>query len=152
MTAHPAHGRYHERLVPGLGFFAALLLVIPAVFLVMIPINSAAAAPTAIGVYLVLVAFAILGSPTLDVRDGVFRAGRASIPVELLGEIEPLGSDSLKAAIGPGADARNFLVLRGWIHRGVRIEIVDENDPTPNWIVTSRKPLALAEALRGVTP
>jgi len=147
MTVQPSGGRYHERLLPGPSFFAALLLVIPAVFLVMMPINQAAAAPTAIGLYLVLIALAILGSPTLDVRDGVLRAGRAAIPVELIGEVEALDAASLRAAIGPGADARNFLLLRGWIHRGVRIEIVDENDPTPNWIVTSRKPLALAEAL-----
>ncbi|HWJ84512.1 MAG TPA: DUF3093 family protein, partial [Cellulomonas sp.] len=36
-----------------------------------------------------------------------------------------------------------------WIHAGVRIELVDPADPTPYWIVTSRRPDELAAALRG---
>lgn len=147
MTSSSNAARYHERLLPGISFFIALLLVIPAVALVMLPINSSAAVPTAIGFYVVVAGLLMMLSPSLDVRDGVFRAGRASIPVELLGEIEPLGAEGLAAAIGPGADARNYLLVRGWIHRGLRIEIADANDPTPSWIITSRKPLALAEAL-----
>lgn len=112
------------------------------------PINKGAAIPVAIGMYVLVALIFVALSPVVEVRDGKLRAGRAHISTDMIGEIEPLGSDALRDVIGPGADARNYLVVRGWIHRGVKLEITDASDATPFWIITSRKPLALAEALR----
>ncbi|KIP52955.1 DUF3093 domain-containing protein [Leucobacter komagatae] len=148
MTAQTTAIRYRERLLPGIGFFSAWLLIVPATALVMMPIQERLAIPVAIGMYVLVSLIFIALSPVIEVRDGSFRAGRATIPVGLVGEVEPLGSDALRDAIGPGADARNYLVVRGWVHRGLKIEITDAQDPTPHWIVTSRKPVALAEALK----
>jgi hypothetical protein len=53
----------------------------------------------------------------------------------------------MRAAIGPGVDARSYLVVRGWIHRGVRIDNIDPADPAPFWIITTRHPQKLAEAI-----
>ena len=147
MTAHDTTVRYRERLLPGPGFFIAWLLLIPATALVMTPINKAAAIPVAVGLYIVVALIFVALSPVLQVEQGEFRAGRATIPVKFIGAVDALGSDALRDIIGPGADARNFMVVRGWIQRGLKVEITDEQDPTPHWIITSRKPLALAEAL-----
>jgi hypothetical protein len=38
-------------------------------------------------------------------------------------------------------------VVRGWIHRGVRIDNIDPADPAPFWIITTRHPQKLAEAI-----
>lgn len=147
MTSQTTAASYRERLLPGIGFFVAWLLIVPAVALIMFPINKQIAIPVAVILYVAIVIIFIALSPVLEVKDGMLRAGRASIPVELIGEITPLGSESLRLTIGPEADARNYLLVRGWIHLGLKLEIVDESDPTPNWILTSRKPLALAQAL-----
>lgn len=147
MTAHTSDARYRERLLPGPGFFGAWLLLIPAVWLIMLPINKAIGLPVAIGIYAIVAVTFFALSPVIQVSEGVLQAGRATIKTDLIGEIEPLGSQALHAAIGPGADARNYLVVRGWIHRGLKLEIADESDPTPSWIITSRKPLALADAI-----
>ncbi|MFD5600598.1 DUF3093 domain-containing protein [Leucobacter sp. NPDC058333] len=138
---------YRERLLPGASLFIALVLVIPAVALVLTPINAQWAIPTGIIVYVILAATFLLLSPSLVVANGRLTAGRAEIPVSQLGEIELLGADELRAAIGPGCDARNFLLLRGWIHRGVRIANIDPADPAPFWILTTRHPKKLADAL-----
>ncbi|WP_217349644.1 DUF3093 family protein [Herbaspirillum sp. VT-16-41] len=37
---------------------------------------------------------------------------------------------------------------RGWIHTGVRAEVLDDEDPTTAWIASSRRPEDLALALR----
>lgn len=147
MTANTTAVRYRERLLPGPGFFGAWLLLIPATALVMTPINKSAAIPVAVGLYVLVALIFFALSPVIQVGNGELRAGRAAIPVSLIGAVEPLGADALRDAIGPGADARNYMVVRGWIHRGLKLEITDESDPTPHWILTSRKPLALAEAL-----
>lgn len=148
MTAQNSAAQYSERLLPSPGFFVAWLLLIPASALVMTPINKSAAIPVAIGLYVLAVVIFYVLSPVLRVENGKLTAGRATIPLELVGEVETLGSDALRHAIGPGADARAYLVVRGWIQRGIKVEITDENDPTPHWIITSRKPVTLQEAIQ----
>ncbi|GAA1319624.1 DUF3093 domain-containing protein [Leucobacter albus] len=148
MTAQTTAVRFRERLLPGPAFFGAWLLLIPATALIMMPIEKSLAIPVAVGLYIVVALIFVALSPVIEVRDRTLTAGRARISVDLIGEVEPLGSDALRHAIGPGADARNFMVVRGWIHRGLKLEITDAEDPTPYWIVTSRKPVALAEALQ----
>lgn len=147
MTAQTTDASYRERLIPGFGFFIAWLLVIPAVALIMTPINAPAAIPVAIATYIAAVIIFLAMSPVIEVSDGVLRAGRATISLEHIGTIEALGSASLRNAIGQGADARNYLLVRGWVHIGLKLEIVDPNDSTPYWIITSRKPLTLEKAL-----
>lgn len=147
MTQTQATPSYHERLWPTPALLAVLLLLIPAVTLVVTPIDKVLALPVAIIVYLIIAGTLVLLSPVITVREGVLTAGRARIPVEFLGDVEALGSDALRSAIGPGLDARTHLVIRGWIHRGVRIEVTDPQDPTPSWILTTRHPERLANAL-----
>ncbi|MBK0418068.1 DUF3093 domain-containing protein [Leucobacter sp. CSA1] len=140
--------RYRERLWPGAGLFIALLLVVPAVALVLTPIDGDIAVPVAIAVYVIVAATLLLLSPSVEVEAGTLSAARARIPVSLLGEPELLDADALRRALGPGIDARSYLVVRGWIHRGVRIPNLDPRDPAPYWIITSRRPQELASAIR----
>lgn len=147
MTSQTPEVLYRERLLPSLGFFFAWLLVIPAVWLIMLPINADIGIPVAIGAYVLAAGIFIVLSPKIVVRAGELLAGHATIPVNFIGSVEALGSEALRLAIGQEADARNYLVVRGWIHVGLKLEITDESDPTPYWIITSRKPLALADAI-----
>lgn len=148
-TPHVSVRSYRERLIPGPGLFVALLLLIPAVALVLTPVNAAIAIPTGVIVYVIATATLLLLSPTITVAEGRLIADRATIPVEQLGRIELLGSEALRAAIGPGLDARSFMLVRGWIHRGLRIENIDPADPAPVWILTTRHPQRLADAIEG---
>lgn len=139
---------YRERLYPGLGLFIALFLLVPAVALVTIAFNTVIAIPIGLVVYAIVMTVLTASSPVITVENGILTAGRARIPVSEIGEVELLGSDTLRYAIGPGGDARAHLVIRGWIHTGVRAEITDTADPAPYWIMTSRRPEALADAIR----
>lgn len=147
MTTDSGTSTYRERLLPGPSLFIALLLVLPAVALVLTPISAEIAIPVAVIAYVLLAATFLLLSPSITVSNGVLTAGRAQIPVGQLGAVELLGAEALRAAIGPGLDARSFLLVRGWIHRGVRIENIDAADPAPQWILTTRHPEKLAIAI-----
>ncbi|WP_427868864.1 DUF3093 domain-containing protein [Leucobacter luti] len=138
---------YRERLLPGPGLFLALLLLIPGVTLVLMPINSGIALPVGIAVFLLVLLALFLMSPVIAISGGNLTAGRATIPLTELGRVELLGAEGLRAAIGPGLDARSYLLVRGWIHRGVRIENIDAADPAPYWILTTRHPQRLADAI-----
>jgi len=152
MTASTSPEPFRERLVPGPLFFVALLLLIPGVALIFTPFAQAIAFPIAIATYLVVAASFLFLAPVLEVRDGVLRAGQAQIAVTHLGKIEVLDDASLRTIVGPGADARAHLMLRGYIHTGLRIEITDPSDPTPYWVLTSRKPRLLRSALETGRP
>lgn len=138
---------YRERLWPTPWLLIALLLFIPAVALMIFPLNPPLAIPLGIIVYLVLALSLILAAPSVTVQNGTLIAGRARIPVSLLGSLEELDADSLRTAIGPGLDARAHLLVRGYIHRGVKIEVIDPADPAPYWIVTARRPRTLIDAI-----
>lgn len=139
---------YRERLWPSPGLMIALLLLLPAVYMVITPIQASLAIPIAIAVYLLIAGSLVLMSPVVQISGGEFSAGSARIPVTALGEVELLDDAGLRRAIGPGADARAYLLVRGFIHRGIRVEITDPADPTPYWILTTRRPQQLAAAIK----
>lgn len=138
---------YQERLWPSPGLLIALLLLLPAVFMVITPIQAPLALPIAIAVYVLIAGSLVVMAPVVKVKDGVLSAGTAQVPVAVLGEVEVLDDAALRRTIGPGADARAHLLVRGFIHRGLRIELVDSEDPTPYWVLTSRRPQQFAQAI-----
>lgn len=138
---------YRERLWPTPWLFVALLLVIPAVSMMLLPINAPIALPVAIVVYIILSAILFATAPSIRVENGELIAGSARIPVSLLGEAQILDADALRRAIGPGLDARAHLLIRGTIHRGIKITVTDPADPAPYWVLTTRNPRTLVDAL-----
>lgn len=147
MTSADSPPAFRERLLPGPWLFITLLLIVPAVMLTVTPIKAALAPPVAIAAYVIIAGSLALMAPVVTVADGQLTAGRARIPVTALGRIQVLDADALRAAIGPGLDARSYLLVRGYVHSGLRIEVTDPDDPAPYWIVTTRKPKSLVAAI-----
>jgi hypothetical protein len=75
-------------------------------------------------------------------------AGRAHVPVSVCGEPQVLDAEQLRQHLGPRADARSYVVVRPWSRSGVLVPLRDPIDPTPSWVVASRRPEELAAALR----
>ena len=138
---------YAERL--WLGPLGWVLLVVFAVMMsiAFIPVDVRLAAVVGLAVVVAGAAVLVVAAPRIDVRDGTFRAGGAHIPTALLGAVVALDAAETKAELGPRLDARAHLVLRGWIHTAVRVELRDPQDPTPYWVVSTRHPAELAAAL-----
>lgn len=147
MTQQPSEA-YTERLWPSVMFFVALLLIIPALTVLFTPYSLQAGVIAGVVAYILVCALFLALSRKVEVRDGVFTAGRAQINVSLLGEIETLDAQELKIAIGRRLDARAYLCITGWVHTGIRVEVTDPDDDTPYWVVTTRRPQTLAKALR----
>ena len=149
MTDVTSHVTFRERLLPNAWIFAILFLFfVPTVSLVTLPISPEYAVPAGLIVFAIVALVLILASPKIELDGSRFTAGRAHIPVTYLGKMKLLTETELRHEIGPGNDARNYLLIRGWLKQGVKIENTDEGDPAPFWIITSRKPERLANALR----
>ncbi|MGH3428112.1 MAG: DUF3093 domain-containing protein, partial [Mycobacteriales bacterium] len=76
----------------------------------------------------------------------------AKIPVRLIERAVPLSPAAYRAAIGASFDPLAFVVRRPWISRAVLITLADPDDPTPYWIISSRRPEALAAAINDSRP
>ena len=142
---------YDERLGVPLRWWALATMFLASMLLAFLVATPAwvAVAGTAVLVALVLSLFLAYGAARVSVRDGVLTAGRARISLEHVGEVEALDAAATRLLAGRDADARAYLLLRPYLHRAVRIGIDDPADPTPYWLVSTRRPDRLAAALRG---
>ena len=140
---------YDERLGVPLRWWAQgvmLLATFWLAFVVAIPGALAWVLTGVLGALLVL-GLASYGSPRVVVADGELHAARAHIALEHLGAAEVLDAEATRLTLGPDADARAFLVVRPYLKHAVRVPVTDPADPTPYWLVGSRHPDALADAL-----
>lgn len=138
---------YAERVWPRWNWFVGALLEIPAVTLVFAPINLGIAPFIGVAVYLATISAFFALSPKISLTDTEFFAGRARIARAYLGKARPLVGAEARAALGPGLDARAWILLRAWVPDLVRIEITDTRDATPYWLVSTRRPEQLARAI-----
>ena len=83
----------------------------------------------------------------IEVTDTHLQVGKAQIDRKFLGKIEVLSSEEMRRWRGPLSDPAGYMALRFWIPAGVKIEINDAHDPTPYWLVSSKKAQPLAAAL-----
>jgi hypothetical protein len=140
---------YSERLWPSPGIWAATAGFGAALGLIPAPISVEAAVIVAVIGCVGLVTLLTLTTPVLRVTADRFVAGRAQVPISLVSGIEPLDQAQMREARGVRIDARAYLCLRGWLPAGAKVILNDPDDPTPYWLVSSRRPQALAQALRG---
>jgi hypothetical protein len=154
MTVNPQRPAplYRERLWPAAWVFLATALVIPASLLVFLPINIAAGIATGIGLYAGCIVLLLIASPTLEVTERGFSAGRATLPARHVGR--PLGftREDATRQRGPALDARAWLLIRGWADGVVKVEVADDRDPVPYWLVSTRRPDELVSALERLRP
>jgi hypothetical protein len=141
---------YRERLVAPLSWWALAALFALAVgwaFFVVAPVWVAAVA-AAVAAVVAFSGVAAYGLATVEVSEDGFRAGRALLPWSAVGPIRALDGDEARRAAGVEADARAYLLLRAYCGGAVSIEVDDPQDPTPYWLVSTRRPRQLAEAIR----
>ena len=140
---------YAERLTAPLRWYVQGTMLLATMFIALI-VSVSAGLSWAITAGLAALGYALLawlGWARVEVADGELRAGRARIPVDLLGAAEPLGADDTRRVLGVDADVRAYLLIRPYLKRSVRVGVTDPADPTPYWLLSSRRPDRLAQAI-----
>ncbi|MBX3067536.1 MAG: DUF3093 domain-containing protein [Cryobacterium sp.] len=138
---------YRERLWASLGIFVAVALVIPASLLVFLPINVEAGLIIGVVLFLVIAGLLLGSTAVIEVSESELKAGKALLPREFVGNVTSFREPEATVQRGTKLDARAWLLIRGWIHPVVKIEITDPSDPTPYWLISTRRPEELARAL-----
>ncbi|MCL2542274.1 MAG: DUF3093 domain-containing protein [Nocardioidaceae bacterium] len=140
---------YHERLGVPLRWWAQATMAVAIIWLTIV---VAVPGPTAwIAAAVACVFFAVClwwyGDARVIVSEGWFQAGRARVETSYVGEVAALDAEQTSLVAGRDADVRAYLMMRPYLKRAVRVEIVDPADPTPYWLVSSRHADRLAGAL-----
>lgn len=140
---------YDERLSVPLRWWVQGTMLVASLWLAVVVALPSGAAWTISLAALLLLAAGLLwfGAARVSLHDGVFRAGRAAIPVAHLGVATALDAEATRLLSGRDADARAYLLLRPYLKQAVRVDITDPADPTPYWLVSTRRPDRLAAAL-----
>ncbi|MFH8567976.1 DUF3093 domain-containing protein [Streptomyces sp. NPDC017993] len=142
---------YEERLTAPRSWWVIAALIGVACALMLLPLGTlpmlggliagAAAAAVAVSAY---------GSVRIRVVGDALIAGDAKIPASALGEARVLDAEEALAWRTHKADARAFMLLRGYVRTAVRVEIADPQDPTPYAYLSTREPERLVAALTAV--
>jgi hypothetical protein len=145
----PARTLFTERLWPSIAVWCGVVVMAGMFTVTFAPIRLPLALGAGAAVLVTGVVVAIRTSPRVEVAHGELRAGGAHIPVGVLGAARSLDRAQMRVELGPALDARAYVCLRAWIGTGVRVEVLDPQDPTPYWLVSTRHPLELLAALDG---
>jgi hypothetical protein len=143
-----ASSDYRERLSPSLWALVAAAVCAPMAALTLAPIDQTLALAGGVAVGVAVVVALVAAAPVVEVRDGMLHAGVARIPVDLLGTPEAFTGPEARDARGPRLDRRSFVLLRGGVDGIVVVPVLDENDPAPAWVISTRTPDRLAAAIR----
>jgi hypothetical protein len=81
------------------------------------------------------------------VTDTELHVDDARLPLSVIADVIALDADGKREVLGVGSHPLAFVVQRPWIKGGVQVVLDDPADPTPFWVVSSRRPVELATAL-----
>ena len=139
---------YQERVRPNLGTFVAVFALLPAVTLVSEPFDFRIG--VVLGSLLVLAIWAALFffAPVIKVGKTTLTVGAARIPRIHLGKIDVIEKGEIFLERGPKLDPAAYKVFQGTVKTALKIAVKDPNDPTPYWIISTRKPAQLATVLK----
>jgi hypothetical protein len=93
-----------------------------------------------------IVIFLIKGEINCDGKE--LRVGRAHISYEYCGEVTVLSRTEFLRARTREVDPAAHLALFFWVSEGVKIEIDDPRDPTPYWLISTKRGTDLKRALK----
>lgn len=139
---------YRERLTPPVLWFVVAAVIGGSFGLVVLPFAGppgfliGAMVGAAVGV-----AVLVLTSAGVEAADGTLRAGRAAIPVHLLGRVTVVAPEDMSLLRGRDFEPRAYVCQRAWLAGGVLAQVDDAADPTPYWLISSKRPQRLADAI-----
>ena len=143
---------HRERLWPSVGAWLMVPLIGAIAAVCLLPVGSVPAVGAAVVGAAAVTALLLRVSARVEVSvEQGLRAGAAVVPARFLSGGTAARGEAARQLRGPAADARTHLCLAPWVDGVVLVALDDAEDPTPAWLVSSRRPeqlLAAVEAAR----
>ena len=144
MTKNTSVALYKERTLPSLGFFAATLFIPLALFIIALPFSEVAGLVAAILSLTITWISIWYFSPVTTLTSEYFQVDNVRIERMFLGVAQGIEGVDVFNERGPLLDSRAFTRFQFGVKQLVRVDIVDDLDPTPYWLVATRNAEVLA--------
>ena len=95
-----------------------------------------------------VIAICFAAALVIEVDENELRVGKAHINKRYCGKSDLLTPTEMSLMRTRNADPAAYLAIRFWTSHGVKIEISDERDRTPYWLVTTKRGGELIQALK----
>lgn len=139
--------KFQERQYPPISGLLAIFLLAPAVSVLFYFLNMYIGLAIGFVLSLIVALFFWFTAPKITVENSILRVKNAQIPTKYLGEVTIYRGHEAWEERGPKADPNAWLGIRAGIDPVVKVTINDERDPTPYWLISTRNPEALVNAL-----
>jgi hypothetical protein len=139
---------FAERITWPLSLWAIAGVMVASIFLTFwAPFNLTIAATVTVIIVLALIyAHQKTRLDIVVINDWLY-VGNAKLEIKYIKSAKELNKTQLLNLRGPAADPAAFNATRYWIKTGVKIELQDKSDPTPYWLISTRKAKALTNCL-----
>ncbi|NUS73571.1 MAG: DUF3093 domain-containing protein [Corynebacteriales bacterium] len=84
-----------------------------------------------------------LGRVRIRVTETTLYIDDAVLPLNIIRAVTPLSPAGKRTELGVNLASDAFIINRPWVRGAAKIDIDDPNDPTPYWIISTRRPKAL---------
>jgi len=143
---------YTEKLWPAWWIWAVIIAGGGALALAFAPISVLWSSVVGAVFILIMTILTVMSIAKIEVSPERVSVGRASIEREFIGEFSSHRKDDAFFERGRGLNGTAFMCFRGWIDPVVKMEITDERDATPYWLVSTRHPEKFVAALEATKP
>ncbi|MEO6886458.1 MAG: DUF3093 domain-containing protein [Jatrophihabitantaceae bacterium] len=89
-----------------------------------------------------------LGHSRLEISNSEVHVRGAHLPLKYVTGAIALDAATLRRVVGREGDPAAYLSIRPWIGPGVQLWLDDPEDPTPYWVISTRRPQHVVELLR----
>ena len=139
---------YRERLLPKWWVF---VFVGSLIAMLSVAYGAAISVPVGWVMFIALAALVGVGmftsSPVIEVSE-VLRVDDARLPVDVVSSVVVLDSVQTRTARSGRTGATNFVLVKTWAAAdAVLVTLDDPSDPHPAWLVSTRHPQALMDAI-----
>jgi len=84
---------------------------------------------------------------TILVEQNMLYVNNAKINLKFVKKATALNKDEFKKLNGASADPAAFLATNFWTNIGVKVELKDKKDPTPYWLISTKRADELVKKL-----
>jgi hypothetical protein len=149
---------FERRRVPWWWWLVALLIAVPSVEIVAVfgpdreTTRSWVVAVVALAATITVIAAGLvsLSRSSVTVDPEGLHVDRRLLPAGVIGRVRALDRETARLVLGRDARADARLSIRPWVHTAVQIEVADDAESTPYWVVGTRRPDELATVLAGL--
>ena len=134
--------------MPGVSFYLATLFAPSALFLIVLAFDDFWALVTFVLSEIAIIGLSLAMAPRIYLSKEKLSIGQVLIPTKLVSAITVIEKSQLQFERGPNLNPKAYIRFQVGVKGLLKVELKDPADPTPYWLISSRRPEVIAARFR----